>query len=60
LPAAYFLDWIKTLTVSTGWITDVAITPEIDPTIKGLTRDASRLSFGLGVSGTGVTAGLVV
>ena len=45
-PAAYFLDWIITFTQSIGWITDVAIQPEIEPTRNGLTIDIRRLSWG--------------
>ena len=49
-PAAYFLDWIMTLTQSTGWITEVAMHPEMDPTRKGLAMAESKLSLGLAAS----------
>jgi len=46
-PAASLLDWIMTLTVSTGWITEVARAPEMEPTKKGLKSNMNRLSLGL-------------
>ena len=45
-PASSFLDWMMTLTVSTGWITEVAMAPEMEPTKKGLARAMRRLSEG--------------
>lgn len=36
-----------TLMQSIGWMTEVAIHPEMDPTVKGLTSDMSILYLGL-------------
>ena len=46
-PAVSFLDWIITLMQSIGWMTQVAMQPEMDPTVKGLTSDMRVLSLGL-------------
>ena len=48
-PAASLLDWMITLMVSMGWMTEVAIAPDIEPIKKGLNKILRRLSWGLGV-----------
>lgn len=46
LPAASLLDCMITLTVSTGCMTDVAMQPEMEPTMNGLNRAMNLPSFG--------------
>ena len=48
-PAAYLLDWMMTLTVSIGWMTQVATHPEMDPTAKDLNSALKTLSLGFSV-----------
>ncbi len=44
-PAASFLAWITTFTVSIGWMTDEAIQPDRDPIMKGFPIDCSKVYF---------------
>ena len=43
LPASCFFSWISTLTVSMGWITDVATMPEHEPIKNGFTLSKKSL-----------------
>ena len=47
LPAASLRDWMMTLTVSIGWMTEVAMQPEKEPTRKGFSSIINRFYLGL-------------